>query len=146
MEVCTNDAEPWDFSDRLHIFNFPDELLERIILYLCAKDILRLEVSCKRARDICRWLYWSRFRELNLVVFLRTECRVDVSNAYRFDLAAAGLMKRCGSFLRKLDLSKFGPLEYGLRLGLEHAVIEHCTQMHSIDIDNRLLERGWLIK
>lgn len=146
MYIEKMESEEMEIFDKLHIFNFPDELLERIILYLCAKDILRLEASCKRAQEICKYLYWSRFRDLNLVLFLRTDCRVDVSNAYRFDLAAAGLIKRCGQFLRKLDLSKFGPLEYGLRLGLEHSVIENCSQLYSIEMDNRLLDWGWLLK
>jgi hypothetical protein len=62
------------------------------------------------------------------------------------DTAASGLLRRCGSTLRSLDISKFGPLEYGLRAGMEAAIIEHCAHLTSITMNNRLLDRDWLLK
>lgn len=39
-------------------------------------------------------------------------------------MAASGLIKRVGASLDLLDLSDFGPLEYGLRVGLETAILQ----------------------
>lgn len=131
----------------MHNFlDLPDDVFEHLFPYLTITDVLRLEAVCRKCNDLAAVHYWRYFNSLNLVPVLRNNCRIDVSNAYKFDAAASGLIRRVGPVLKYLNLSKFGPLEYGLRLGLELAVIEHCSVLHTLELNNRLLERAWLLQ
>lgn len=130
----------------LQLLDLPDDVFERLFVYLNAKDVLRFEATCTKGYHLSAIHYWHHFTSLNLVTFLRFNSRIDVTNAYKFDSAASGLIKRAGPVLKNLNLSKFGPLEYGLRLGLEIAVIEHCQNLHSLELNNRLLDREWLLQ
>lgn len=66
--------------------------------------------------------------------------------SFRLDTITTGILARVGSQLISLDISKFGPTEYGLRAGLVDALVAHCTQLYSINMNNRLVDREWLIR
>lgn len=127
------------------LVDLPEDVFEVLFKYLYLKDILHLERCCQRLKRVT-WLYWRQLEHLELVPFLKTNGPFDITCCQRLDTAAAGLLQRCGAGLKSLDISKFGPLEYGLRAGMEHALIEHCSDLLSISINNRLLDRDWLLK
>uniref|UniRef100_A0A914UXI1 F-box domain-containing protein n=1 Tax=Plectus sambesii TaxID=2011161 RepID=A0A914UXI1_9BILA len=127
------------------MLQLPDELAEKILGYLQLPDVLVLERTCRWWFDAAV-LYWRKITVLDLVTFLRQKARLDIGNAFRFDAAASGLIKRTGPYLKSLDISRFGPLEYGLRICLEEAILNYCTKLECLKICNRLLDRQWLIK
>jgi hypothetical protein len=64
----------------------------------------------------------------------------------RFDVAGSALLRRVGRHLRHLDVSRFASLEYGLRAGLETAILAHCTNLESFSAASRLLSVDWLFR
>ncbi|KHJ42105.1 F-box domain protein [Trichuris suis] len=129
------------------LLDLPDEVLLKIFDYLSVRETLRLEGTCRRLYLIAE-RHWKRLTCLDLLDFLSSNNRnsLDICSAYKFDMAAKSVVERVGPHLKHLVLSRFGPLEYGLRMGLEYAVVEYCSNLESLNLSYRLLERFWLVQ
>uniref|UniRef100_A0A5S6QVA5 F-box domain-containing protein n=1 Tax=Trichuris muris TaxID=70415 RepID=A0A5S6QVA5_TRIMR len=129
------------------LLDLPDEVILKIFDHLSVRETLRLEATCRRLYLISE-RHWERLTCLDLLGFLSSNSRnlLDICSAYKFDMAAKSVIERVGPNLKHLVLSRFGPLEYGLRMGLEYAVVEHCGRLESLNLSYRLLERFWFIQ
>uniref|UniRef100_A0A915IW98 F-box domain-containing protein n=1 Tax=Romanomermis culicivorax TaxID=13658 RepID=A0A915IW98_ROMCU len=129
------------------LLDLPDDIFAIIFRSFTVTEALRFEIASKRCRALIKNFYWNRLPiTLDLIDFLRQSPTINISNTYKFDCAAAALIKRVSKTVKHLSLCRFGSHEYSLRLGLEGAVIEYCHKLHTLELNNRLLERQWLIE
>ncbi len=70
----------WNKEKNL-LLDLPWDIVEEVLQYLTVSDILRLECSCRKGRQLSIY-YWRRIKKLELLSFLNNN-NVDVSNAYR---------------------------------------------------------------
>lgn len=129
------------------LLDLPDDIFTIIFRFFTVKEALRFEIASKRCRALIKKFYWNRLPiNLDLIDFLRRSPTINISNTYKFDCAAAALIKRVSKTVKHLSLCRFGSHEYSLRLGLEGAVIKYCRNLHTLELNSRLLDRQWLVE
>lgn len=129
------------------ILNLPDEVFASISSYFSLKDAVCFEATNHQFKKLVQRHFWDKFKKLDILPYLRQKSGIDVSNVFKFEKIATGLIRRTGrDGLHFLSMSHFGPFEHGLRTGLESVLIEFCTNLHTLELNGRLLDSHWIIK
>ncbi|VDP01869.1 unnamed protein product [Soboliphyme baturini] len=128
-----------------HLCSLPNDVYQLILPRLSFCDVLRLEATCRFCQKVCQ-LYWRTLVSLDMIPLLNANSSDVLHHGYKFDRVAKNLILRASPYLKRLSLSSFGPLDYSLQTGLENAVLDYCGRLQAIELNNRILDKDWLVE